>query len=325
MTKLLFATLLAVSALVAILVGAPGLAGADETIYWTNRYDDKIAMTNLTSGTSTFIENPTMGTGDPDSLIFDTKGNIIYGLTNARWSSPYAQIRSFNPVTKADTMITSSFSTDLRDLALDPGGKSVLVSDVDNGKVWRVVLDTGVRTKLADFVSSPGGIAYDASGRLLVNVDKTVYQLDPATGSILHSASAGQFMDGLTYDPYSGKFYAAGVSGLIPIAFDSSGKLVVGTQLGSFGSSSNLDGVESDGKGNIIVADIGDGINGRVWMYNIDKDQTTWLFNAEGVDDIAPIVGGGSPPGSSVPAPATVLLLGPALVGLAAIRRRFKK
>jgi hypothetical protein len=52
MTKLLFAALVTISAVVAILASAPGPAKADEIIYWSNREGDQLVRTDVDRGST---------------------------------------------------------------------------------------------------------------------------------------------------------------------------------------------------------------------------------------------------------------------------------
>jgi len=309
-------------------IGAAGAARADEIVNWSNRFYDKIESTSAINGT-TIIGNTPFGAGDPDSLVFDSSGNIIYGMVSG--SAGFStQLYRMDPTTGVSTAITSgNFSNNLRDLALDPGGQTILVSDDQNNEVIRVNLvdlpsgPVGTRTVLARFSGAPAGIAYDPSGDLFVAVNNEIVQISLTTGATIRHSAAYGFVDGLTYDPFSNMLYGAEATCIRPFALAT---LASSTCLGSF---SDLDGIEADGIGNIIAADtgfyssfLGSFVNADIYQYNlVNNTQSYFLINAAGIDDVAPIVGLGSPP-AAVPEPGTLALFGTAVLGLMARYRK---
>src|SRR5262249_14226079 len=149
-----------------------------------------------------------------DSLVFDPMGRIIYTALNA------GQVRRFNPVTMVDQLLASGFSMPA-DLALEPGGNSVLVSEFGGGRIDRIDLTTNNVTVLATVGGNPEGLAYDGTGRLFANLGnrnggptgKFVAQLNPVTGAILAQSPGLDSLDGLTFDAFTGNLYAASLLG----------------------------------------------------------------------------------------------------------------
>ena len=298
--------------LAALSLGMVSTANAT-IVYWTDFGGKTIKKTDTSTNTTTTVVN-TPGSGNPDTLIFDTSGNIVYTMYNGNPGT----VHSFNQNTSTDSVVSNAFGSQLVDIALDPGGASVLVSDRGNNQVTRVDLTTGTATVLAT-LTTPDGIAYDGSGNLFVAAtsggSQKIVQIDPVTGAIINAGdpnfSAG-FLDGITYDPFSNLIYAA--NGGCMETFDP----VTLLAQGCVGNFSNLDGVMTDGAGNILVADVG---SNQVGSYNITAGTSSYLFSAPGLDDIAPVSGLGAPP-PSVPEPETLLLFGTGIVGLMGLRRR---
>jgi hypothetical protein len=284
-------------------------ANADQIIFWTNFSSNQLMKTDVTTSTTTVLE-ATPGSGGPDSLIFDASGNIIYTKFGGD-----GEVRSFNPNTNADTLIKGGLGSQATDVTLEPGGTTVLVSERTTGHLDRITLANGNTSVLGTY-NFPNGVTYDNAGHLFLNTDTTVLdQLNPANGSVLNSvnlANHGNFLDGITYDAGTNLIFST--SGTCMDTTNAT-TLAAGACLGTF---SLLDGIESDGNGHIIAADVG---SGSVKQYDIASNTTITLFSAPGLDDIAPLSGLGAPP--PVPEPASLTILASGVFGLAwAYRRR---
>jgi DNA-binding beta-propeller fold protein YncE len=181
----------------ALLLAGTGRASAGELLFVTSLSGQQI----LTADTGTNVVTPVFSTvGQPDSLIFDPAGNIIYTNLGA------GQVRLFNVTTHTDTLIAGGFN-DPADLALEPGGGSILVSEFLGGKIDRINLTTHAVSVLANPGGNPQGLAYDSAGRLFANLGTRsggatsfLARLDPVTGAILGQTVGLVSLDGLTFD-----------------------------------------------------------------------------------------------------------------------------
>jgi hypothetical protein len=304
--------LLTVALSAGVLVAGEPTAKADQIIYWTNFGGRQIEKTDVTlSNTTTVVDNvPAGASGNPDSLIFGPTGNILYTMYNG---SP-GTVRSFN-TDNTDTLVASPlspFGSQLVDITLDTSNTTVLVSDRGANSLDRVVISSGVTTVLNTLLSGLNGTAYDASGNLYAVANGTIVQLNPINGAVIRTGTAPT-NDGLTWDPVTGHLFASNGACMEEIS------TVTLAAISCLGSFSFIDGLESDGLGHIIIAD---SAAAQVDQWTISGGIKTVLFSAPGLDDIAPLVGGGAPPPPPVPEPSSLAVLGAALAGLRFVRRR---
>ena len=311
-----------------IAVAAVATANADELVYWTNLSANTINQYDVTTSVNTVIDNTPPGIGNPDSLIF-SGANIVYSeFTRNCCSGTAGSVRTLSPgkLGGTDSQVATGFTHEAVDLSLDPAGlgfahPTVLLSDRNDeaggaGFIQRIDLVTGASTQLAALTYVDGtaykGLALYANAGAIGS--QKVVQINPLTGAIINAGDPNfnaSFLDGLTYDPVSNLLYAA--NGGCMQTFNPT-TLMAGACVGSF---ANIDGLESDGKGNILVADVGAGVVG---IYNIAAGTSNTLFSAPGLDDIAPVAGLGAP----TPEPGTLVMFGSGAIGLAClIRRKF--
>jgi uncharacterized repeat protein (TIGR01451 family) len=229
-----------------------------------------------------------------DSLVFDQSGDIVYT------EFENGKLGIFNPKTNSNKILATLPGP--ADLALDPDGKSVVVNCEFDQTTKRVDLNTGDVTTLASNIlpgTPGGGIAYDEQGHLFVannNVSGSTFeQLDPNTGAVLQTISLnarGQ-VDGVTFDPVTQSFWIADFfgHGLIEV----SNYLTSSPKVQEFFAPSGFvqdgfDGIESDGQGNIFIADF----DQRVEEYNIAANKFSVVPGTLRPDDVAPLIGAGS-------------------------------
>jgi streptogramin lyase len=283
---------------------------------FTNIGGNSIQQVDTATNTITTIVSGAP-TASPDSLIFN--GNAII------YSNLFAgSIGVVNTNGTGNHLIATGLGGFTQDIALQPGGTGILVSETDTGVIYHIDLTTNAKTTFASLGlgSNPRGITYDNSGNLFVVVNGTgtvVDQLNPTTGAVLNSVAIPSlgFADGLTFDPVSGKLWAGGGTTVWSIPTS----LSAVTTFHCTTCATDFDGTEADGNGNIDLADTG----GTIWRYNIAGNSFLQIATTPGIDDLAPVTGLGAPPPSGVPEPSSIILVGPALLGLVALRRRLAR
>jgi sugar lactone lactonase YvrE len=227
--------------------------------------------------------------GGPDSLIFDGNNNIIYtNLTSLH------QVREYNTTTNTDSLIAGNFN-DPADLVLEPGGQTILMSDFLSGQIFRINLTTHAVSTLGTYGGNPQGTAYDSTGRLFANLGTRtggatsfVAQLNPVTGAVLAVSANLVSLDGLTFDPFSGKLYGASLNGNGIYQIDPN-TLAATVLPNSAGPA--FDGITTDGAGNLYIANS----NTRIYQYNLATSTLTAQTFVSGLDDLAPVFGAGAP------------------------------
>jgi sugar lactone lactonase YvrE len=255
-----------------------------------------------------------------DSVMFDTSQRVIYTLHSV------GQVIRYDPNTAVNTVLASSL-TYPADIALEPGGNTMLVSEIWAGKITRINLNNLTTTTLLAQGGNPEGLAYVGT-RLFANLGyrnggptaKYVAEIDPVTGSILATSPGLDSLDGLTYDPYSSRLYASSLFGNSVLSIDPNNLSDVKDVSTKLGTIPGPDGITSDGIGNIFIAAGGDEHIYQLDLANTTLTQRNYVY---GLDDLAPASGLGSL--IVVPEPSCMALAGFGLTALFITRGRAKK
>ena len=262
--------------------GPPATVVPAVNLYATGEASQLLQEVNMTTGVVTVLANLT---NRPDSLILDSQGRLLY----TTGGSGTGTVSRYDPSTKTVSVVMTGLSYP-RDLILDPGQTSLLVSNFGLGQILRLNLSTGAVTTLLTNQGTVDGLAFDPAGQLfaVVNHHTQIVQLDPTSGAILKTLTVvtdhtvGYYgLDGLTYDSYTGDLWVSdvgtGANCLVEIPTDLSGFTLV--QVGNF---SSPDGIISDGHGNLFV---GAGLV-TVIEYNIPTNTITKRVKVSSVDDV---------------------------------------
>jgi sugar lactone lactonase YvrE len=267
---------------------APQLA----QIYISSEGQDSLQLLNFQTGKLTTLYE--IGAAADDMLV-GPSGQVIYTVPNA------GTLNSWSPTTGVNTVLASGIAG-ARDVTMEPGGQTLLVSRYSGpAEIYRYSFVTGKATVFFPkdkAITAMDGVAYDGYGNLYaVASHNTIIQINPVTGAIIatltiqpHSGINGG--DGITYDPYTNCMWATADgkvmgTGLLKIPVQSSG--FVSTSPGyTFYPVNvvNMDGIKSDGKGNLYI--------GAIWsalVYNIPSNTITENIVVKGADGVGLVTG----------------------------------
>jgi sugar lactone lactonase YvrE len=255
--------------------------------------------TNISSGQLLVVTPPsgsvaiTTTGAQPDGVIFGPNQQIFYALSGA------GTVHIFNPFTRTDTIMASGFTTPA-ELTMEPACKSILVSDIGVNKIFRIAMNTHVVTTLYNGPDKMQGLTYDNGGNLYAVDDQlnAIVQIDTTTGAIVNqtpSASPMTALEGLAYDNYTQQLFATSNSG--QELYEVPTTLSTVTSI-PFTTEPTLHGIVSDNQGNLYVV----GANGTtsfLLQYSIITGTEKTMNNVPGLQNIAPIISGPCPKGSS--------------------------
>ncbi len=263
---------------------------------------------------------PVTAAANPDSLIFTPSGNIVF---TGNVSVP--NMGTINVYNGSTTTVLATGLNSPQDIALIPAGFNadagkVLVADTNNGRIVTQSLTGGPYTVFATGLTNSTttlgvtGLTFDTANHLFAVNGKTLLEFNGA-GTQIGSLTLPFGGDGITYDPVTGNLFVSTTGGVMKVPTSLAGEttfLMSGANVGD-----RVDGVESDGMGNLFMADTA---TAQIVQFNIATSTFTLETSVPTIDDLAPVVGPGSPPntggGGATPEPATITLLGISAAGM---------
>jgi streptogramin lyase len=246
----------------------------------------EIVGVDVNSGRLLYIQTPKTvvtiaNTGtNPDAVILGPYQQIIYALAGA------GEVHSFNPYTHTDATLATGLSSPFN-IVLEPGCKSILVSDTGVNKIFRIMLANGAVTTFYSGPDTIEGLVYDSNGDLFANDDVLNATVEfNSAGAIINQTPSGTPLttpDGLTYDAHTNALYATSNTGQIiyKVSMDLTTVSVI-----SFPVAPVLAGIVSDGSGNLYVVGV-NGTTSTIFKYALLTATQTTLNTVPGLDDIA--------------------------------------
>ncbi|HEU5198612.1 MAG TPA: hypothetical protein VFU32_03180 [Ktedonobacterales bacterium] len=246
----------------------------------TDRGNNEIARIDVATRNRTVLIKNTALKDSPDSIVFISDTQVLIDFVNG------GNLGIGDIQNGTYTQVAQNQGT-LRDMAVRPDGKSVLIASQDGGKLLEFTIsDHSLRT----FVQSQNlvgvqGLAFDPSGNLYAAVGGNVLQLDATTGKQVKTFQLPGGSDGMAYDQHLKTLDIASGNQILTLD-PATGKIK--TLLDGI---SETDGVAIDRHGNLFIASAVGVLelttDNQLLIVGTDSNGVTW-------DDVAPLSGTGA-------------------------------
>lgn len=246
----------------------------------TDRGNNEIARIDVATRNRTVLIKNTALKDSPDSIVFISDTQVLIDFVSGG-NLGIGDIQS-----GTYTQVAQNQGT-LRDMAVRPDGKSVLIASQSDGKLLEFTI---ANHSLKTFVQSQNltgvqGLSFDPNGNLYAAVGSNVIQLDPTTGKQIKTFELPGGSDGMAYDLHLKTLDIASGNQILTLD-PTTGKIK--TLIDGIGET---DGVAIDRHGNLFIAS-GIGVlelttDNQLLMVGTNSNGVTW-------DDVAPLSGTGA-------------------------------
>src|SRR5690348_64108 len=110
---------------------------AAQMFYATGESTQQLDLVNFATGT---VTNLSPISGRPDDLVVNANGQVLYTVSST------GTLEMYDPATQQITVLANFGKAGPRDLIIEPGGNTVLVSLYGSGKLARYNVTTGAVT-----------------------------------------------------------------------------------------------------------------------------------------------------------------------------------